>query len=369
VRRRPVAALAAAVVAGLAARCGGHPTGTKNTPTGPSTTVVALRIDGPSAVAPGQTVPFTATASLSNGTTADFTRKVAWSASPTSVLTITPDTGMATGQSVGDATVSAVVQTTPCCQGRVSVTVLPPNTFRLTGNVLESGLPVQGATITVQAGVGTGLSATTDVHGAYRLYGVAGPIQVTFSKPGYDDSVKTFTATQNDVLDFSEVHQTGGIPSLAGTYTLTLTADPGCPTDAVRGIPALPNDLRQPRTYAASLTQNGPSLTVTLTGPEIVKNQNQFTGRVDPDGIAFSIGGTNHYYAYYYGAIGEQLSTTQAFEFQGQVRATHHGNAIAGLLNGGLELVTLPYYNLEAQCVAPNHQLTLTPAAQPSRHP
>jgi hypothetical protein len=27
-----------------------------------------------------------------------------------------------------------------------------------------------------------------------------------FSKPGYDDIVKSFTATQNDVLEFSEAH-------------------------------------------------------------------------------------------------------------------------------------------------------------------
>jgi hypothetical protein len=365
-RRADVAAVALVVLAEVTANCGGHPTGIVNTTTGPSPTVVGFRIDGPSTIAPGQTGQFTVTTTLSNGTTADYTHKVLWSATPTGVLTITPDTGMATGQSVGDATISAAFQTLPCCQAHVLVTVLPANTFRLTGKVMESGLPVQGARITVQSGVGAGLSATTDDSGAYRLYGVAGPIQIKFSKLGYDDIVKSFTATQNDVLDFPEAHQTAGIPSLAGTYTLTLTADAACPTVAIHGVAPLPDDFRQPRSYAASLTQDGPSVTVTLTDPQIVKGQNQFTGRVQPDAIEFQIGS----YYYYYGLsnlITEQLSATQKFEFGGQLHAQRSGSAITGRLDGELEIVTLPNLT-SAQCAASNNQATLTRVAQPARH-
>jgi hypothetical protein len=331
--------------------------------TGPSTTVLHLSIDGPPTIAPGQTVQFTATASLSNGTNADYTHKVAWGASPTGVLTIARDTGQATGQSVGDATISATFQAV----AQVNVTVLPANTYRLTGKVLESGLPVQGATITVQSGVGAGLSATTDDNGAYRLYGVAGTIQVKFSKPGYDDIVKSFTAMQNDVLDFPEAHQTAGIPALAGTYTLTLTADSACPTVAAHGVAPLPDDFRQPRSYAASLTQDGPSVTVTLTDSTIVAGKS-FTGRVEPDAIEFQLGSFGSYY-YYYGPsslITEQLSATQKFEFGGQLRAQRSGSAITGPLNGTLEVVTLP--NLTSQCSATNNQVTLARVAQPARH-
>jgi hypothetical protein len=370
--RTLVAAVATALLAGLAANCGGHSNsstgaGVTGGGTSPSPIVVHLAVTGPPTIAPGQTGQFTATAALSNGTTADYTAKVTWTASPTSVLTVTHDTGAATGQSAGDATITAVFQPGSCCQGRASVTVLPPNTFRLTGRVLESGLGVPGATITVQSGVGVGLSTTTDDGGGYRLYGVAGVIQVKFSKPGYVDIVKAFTAVQNDVLDFPEATQTVAIPSLAGSYTLTLTADTACPTAAVQGVNPLPNDLRQPRTYAASVTQNGPSLTVTLTDPAIVQSQNQFSGRVDPDGIEFTIGSSYLYYGSYYGAIFERLSTTQALEVHGQARAHRNGSVITGSMNGGLELVTLPGYGMVANCVAPNNQLTLSPAAQPSR--
>jgi hypothetical protein len=368
-RQRALVAAAAAVVAGLAANCGGHSTLTNTGGmTSPSPTVFGLKITPPDAIAPGQTVQFKATASLSNSTTADYTGKVTWITTDASVLSITRDTGQATGQSVGDAMITASIRVTgSCCSAQIAMTVLPPNTYRLTGKALESGLPVQGAAIVVVSGIGAGLSATTAGDGAYRLYGVAGPIQVKFSKAGYSDIVKAFTATQNDVLDFPEVHQAAAIPSLAGTYTLTLTADPACPTVATRGTPPLPDDFRQPRSYAASVTQDGPSLTVTLTGPEIVPNEDHFNGRVEPDSIEFQVGT----YDYYYGLtdlIAERVSATQKFAFSGQLHAQRSGSAINGRLDGSLEIIPLPQGAWLGLCVAPNNTVTLTRAAQPSRH-
>jgi hypothetical protein len=308
---------------------------------------------------------------MSDGTTQDYRGKVAWSASPTSVLTITHDTGVATAQSVGDVTITAATSTdSHCCSARITRTVLLSNTYRLTGRVLESRLAVPGATVVVLSGTGAGLSATTDSDGAYRLYGVAGPIQIKCSKPGYDDIVKTFIATQNDVLDFPEAHQTGGVPSLAGTYTLTLTADPGCPTLAQGNVSALPDDFRRPRSYAASVTQDGPSVTVTLTGSQMVAGLNQFTGRIQSDSIEFQIGSYYNYYYYYYGLSGgvaERLSTTQEFVFGGQLHAQRSGSPIIGRLDGTLEILNVPGNSISAQCMAPNNQVTLTRAAQPSR--
>jgi hypothetical protein len=193
-------------------------------------------------------------------------------------------------------------------------------------------------------------------------------IQVKFTKPGYDDLVKTFTATQDDVLDFPEAHQTAAMPSLAGTYTLTLTADPGCPTTP-SGVAALPADFRQPRSYTVSVTQNGPALTVTVTGAAIMPRENQFTGRVQPDAIAFDIG---------FGSFGnglddgvaEQVSSTQWFVFGGSVPAQRSGSEMTGHLDGALEVYTPSSpttYSLAAQCVASNNSMTLTPVAQPAR--
>jgi hypothetical protein len=365
---RTLIAATVAVMVGFVSGCS-HPTGPTGTPNGKAVSMVALKIIPPDSIAPGQTVSFVATASMSDGTTQDYTQKVAWSALPNSVLSITRDTGVATALTAGDVTISAVFQTLPCCQAQIMRTVLPPNTYRLTGKALESGFPVQGAAIAVLSGVGAGLSATTDSDGAYRLFGVAGPIQIKFSKPGYDEIVKPFTATQNDVLDFPEAHQTAPMPSLTGTYTLTLTADPACPTIPSKSVAALPDDFRQPRSYAVSVTQDGPGLTVTLTGSAIMTGENQFTGRVEPDAIGFQIGWGYFGYGLKDG-VAEQVSSSQWFVFGGNVYAQRSGSAMTGQLNGALEIYTPSSptsYTLGAQCVASNNTMALTPVAQPSR--
>ena len=363
---RTLVAVAAALFAGAVAGCGGHSTLTNTGITSPTLSAVGLKITAPDAIAPGQTVPFVATASMSDGTTQDYTRKVTWSAVPTSVMTIS-SIGQATAQAAGDVSITATLAGGTCCRPvTITRTVLPPNTYRLIGTVSESSYSVTGGVVAVLSGVGVGLSATTNGGGSYQLYGVAGPIQLKFSKAGYDDIVKTFTATQNDVLDFPEAHQTGGLPSLAGSYSLTLSADPGCPTIPVAGIVPLPDDFRQPRTYAASLTQNGPELTVRLTDPGMIPYQNHFMGRVAPDGIDFQVKSWSYYYYGNPELIAEQLSGTQKFEFGGQLHAQRSGDAIAGHLDGTIEVIS-PSPASSGMCVATSHQMTMTRTARPSR--
>jgi hypothetical protein len=338
---------------------------TPGTPTAPA--IFKLEVTGPARVAPGETVAYTATGILTDGTKQDVTLKAGWSAIPSSVLTIS-NPGQVTGHATGDATlvVSLPEPGIGCCTAGMTLLVLPADTYRLVGTVLESNLGVDGATVTVLSGTGAGLSATTDANGNYRLYGVAGAIRIKVSKPGYDDIVKTLTVTQNDTLDFPEAHQTAPIPSLAGSYSLTLSADPGCPTTPVAGLVPLPNDFRQPRTYAASLTQNGPELTVRLTDPGMIPNRNHFRGRVGPDGIDFQV---NSWSYYYYGnpeLIAEQLSGTQQFEFGGQLHAQRSSDAIAGHLNGTIEVISRSPAS-SGMCIATSHQITMTHTARPSR--
>src|SRR5262249_10334961 len=156
--------------------------------------------------------------------------------------------------------------------------------------------------------------------------------------------VKTFTATQNDVLDFPEVHQHAAIPSLGGAYTLTLTADSTCPETPSGGIGPLDDSLRQPRAYAASLAQNGPTVTVTLSDPSILTHENQFSGRVTPDGIDFTIGNASSgYYYYWYGpsltdGVSDQVSATQVLTMGGTVHVPRSGSTFTGSLNGPFEV-------------------------------
>jgi len=72
-----------------------------------STTITALQVSPSNAtVAPGVTQQYTATATYGNNSTADVTSQVTWSATPTSVATIS-STGLLTGVSLGTATVKA----------------------------------------------------------------------------------------------------------------------------------------------------------------------------------------------------------------------------------------------------------------------
>lgn len=72
-----------------------------------STTITALAIAPTnSTVAPGVSQQYTATATYGNNSTADVTKSVTWSTSPTNVATVN-STGLVTGQTLGTATVKA----------------------------------------------------------------------------------------------------------------------------------------------------------------------------------------------------------------------------------------------------------------------
>jgi hypothetical protein len=73
---RAVIAASAVVVAGLVSGCS-HPIGLRGTPNAATASPVSLNISGPYPIAPGLTVSFVATATLSDGTTQDDARKVA----------------------------------------------------------------------------------------------------------------------------------------------------------------------------------------------------------------------------------------------------------------------------------------------------
>ncbi len=347
----------------------------KSSSTAPSPTpgatpsIVSLAIQGPSRIAPGETVQFTAVATLSDRTTRDYTRNLTWVAYPADVLTVTRETGEATGVGPGDAQVfadTAAGCSTSACHARTAIIVLPPNTYRLTGKVLEFGLGVQGASVTVLSGVGSGASAKTDYGGTYRLYGVAGAVQIKVSKAGYEDLVKSVNVTQNDVLDFPEAHQITAIPSMAGPYTLTLQADPGCDTTpwGPGNHAPLPPEFRQPRNYSAQLAQDGPSLAVTLAAPQFAAPTNQFLGRIKPEVIEFEFG--NGYIGYAPDdGITEHISTTQLLTFEGLVTAQRVGSSVIGRLDGEIDAIeisntgTPPFYRWIGSCLASRHQFAM----------
>jgi hypothetical protein len=362
-----VSALAAALVT-----CGGNPPQAPSTPpqtpSPPRATgmLTSLKLTGPTTIAPGATAQFTATGQMSDGATQDYTTKVTWYCAYPAVLSIS-SSGLATGQSPGDAQVQAIL---PGLIARADVLVVPAGTFRLIGTVTEAGLPVWDATVSVIAGQGTGASTVTLSDGTFRLYGVAGPIQVQVSKRGYLADVKTIAVTTNDILDFPDFRQPDTAPTIAGSYTFTLQASNDCEAPFSLGpttYAPLPVGDRI-RTYSAKLTQTGPRIHVALGGAAFFLHDgygDYFDGRFDPDGLFFALGSP-----YYYRLTGpdlvERLSSERVLAMDGWARgAMSAGGTFHAAFEGTLtEFPLLPsgllgdFVNL---CHSQNHQFTLTP--------
>jgi hypothetical protein len=308
------------------------PSGGSPTPT-PTPVVQSLRIDGPAQVAPGGTAQYTATGQMSDGSSRDMTSSVTWRSPDSGVLSITSG-GAATAGRAGQVSITASANNRSAL---FQVLVLPPNTYRLTGLVREAGLPVAGATVEVVRS-STPLSSTTDGGGTYRLFGVAGDVEIRAAKDGYNERVNRLIVSSNTTSDFELTQATRN--DVFGSYELTVTASPGCPASGSR---ALPPDVRS-RTYAATITQDGPRLNVTLSGATLMNGS--FAGRVEPSTVSFDLRGVSTYYGYYYYFtpfdVVDQLTASTALTLAGHVTATRSPTNISGSLEGVVAIVATP---------------------------
>jgi len=320
-------------------------------PQGP--TLQSIRIDGPTTVAPGGTAQFTATGQLSDGTTRDQTATVTWRSSDSAVLSIS-STGAATAGKAGQVVIAAESESK---RAGVEVLVLPPGTFRLTGAVSEAGVPVVDATVDLLDGSRAKLSTQTDSDGIYRLFGVVGNIEVRVMKAGYLEQVKRLFVSDDAKADFALASER---TDLAGTYQLTVSAASRCPSTGW----ALPQAARV-RTYTATITQDGPRLSLVLGGAALVDGS--FTGRVEPGVVTFDVRGLDSHIAYYYYFASsidflEVFSPTSLLIVSGRVTATPTSSGISGTLNGVIGIVPAPISplsNLSAGC-KDQHEFVLT---------
>ena len=98
------------------------------------------------------------------------------------MLTITA-TGIASAQRIGETVVTI---RNGNLRGSLEVLVLPPGTYRVAGMVKEAGVPVAGASVDVVENAD--IHTLTDASGSYRLYGVAGDVQMRVTKEGVQGS-------------------------------------------------------------------------------------------------------------------------------------------------------------------------------------
>jgi hypothetical protein len=329
-------------------------------PFGPSTAIVGLKISGPSTIAPGSTAQFSAVATHFNGSSEDVTATVQWRSSDTSILTISA-TGLTSGIHPGEVSVTATQNAFGTVTQRIVVT--PTGTFRLDGRVSWLGRAVEGASVQVTAGTGAGLTTLTDFAGSYRLYGVAGNVELTVSKALYALNRQTASIAGNTTLNF-EMVTAAPAPNLAGTYTLQITADPGCATGGPQTLP----DSGRVRRYTATI-EGSANLNVRLSGANFLPQQNLMLGQknlmfgyVTPDGAMLDVNHLDYYYGIGYPPpdLGEILPDGDVYCPSGSITVSAIGANLVGALDGTIRVRGLPSGDVVGQCTSAHHTVMFT---------
>jgi hypothetical protein len=348
----------AVLMAALAAACDKSPTA-PNRPTGGGSAPVRLEITGPRTVPPGGTAQFSAMVQMSDGTTRDVTAEAQWRSNTVDLTLSTP--GLVTAQRRGDGMLSASFNGLSSTR---EVILVPDGTYRLMGyvtNTVAPAGPVPLASVEVIAGIGQGLRSGTTDDGNYRLYGVAGNIELRVTKAGYQPQTKRLFVADHEIGNII-LALTVELSDVSGSYTLTIAAADTCST-------VLPAEAMS-RQYSATLTQVGPDLTVTAGGAtfgtinsfvaNVIRN-----GRVGPEGVRLSLGtlGCN---GYYYGcgpSLLEQIAASRFFLPSGSATLNISPTLLAGSLDGVIEVHEGPGTpNLQrvASCRSTRHQITFS---------
>jgi hypothetical protein len=308
-----------------------------------------FEIVGPDVVPLGGTVQFNLVAHLPNGSKRDVTNEARWSESVGSVMSLSAP-GLLTGRERGDTQVFVEFDR---YQKRKDLIVLPAGTFRLMGQVSETDVPsnrVAGARVEVTAGIEAPLVTHTDGFGTYRLYGVSGETSLRVTREGYQPVTRTVVVGNHQTANV-ELPLAVARANVAGTYRLTITAASHCGVGLGEGN--LPEGVRT-RSYAATVHQDGASLSLTLSGPS--EYSQSFDGAIGPDAVAFALRDRDE------GApIIEWLSTSGVLEISGSLIATAAPNRMVGTLSGTFRLFERSYgLGQIARCFSTSHQLVLS---------
>ena len=326
----------AVVLAGLLVACDNAPPAPSTTPnpggSQPQSSPQLLRVEmaGPASVPPGGTAQFTATAIYSDGTSQNRTAEASWRTSNSTIIAMSPG-GVAVGRERGETSITASFSGRSAT--RSGVLVLPDGTFRLRGAVRDAGFGLTGARVEVTEGAATGL-VTTSNTGSYSLYGVAGDVEITVTKDGYQPIEQRFPVTGHQTQNF-DLALMGPRDVLQGTYTLRATASNECR----QNLPA----AFQERIYQVAIAQNGPQLTATLSGATFYRPtqsqlvRNTFRGVGEPGSpVTFTLGAGFDYYSYFYydPEVVEQISTSELWAITGSASLTRTATGFSGTLNG-----------------------------------
>ena len=261
-----VAAMAAFLLA-----CGKTPTQPGPVQKPSPSTLTAIRLTGPTALAPGATGQFSAIAERSDGSSEDVTATASWS-----ILWTGPDrdhTGSNVLRIIGAGTVQALAQgeasvrvqipfqgSSPATTPTLPVLVLEPGTYRISGTVTSAGLP-EPAAVEIVSGTGIGLRTTSnslDGVGRYALYGAAGNVELRVSADGFDQQIRRIVVTDNMTSDF-DLGPLVTPTDLSGSWAVTVSASSSCR--------AMLPEIGWEREFDVSIAQQGTRLSITRTSP------------------------------------------------------------------------------------------------------
>ena len=325
-------------------------------PVTPVPSLVRVELIAPASIAPAESVQLTANAVKSDNSVEDVSGQAEWISSDPRVVEIS-STGVAKGITGGEAVIRVSYK------GRSSSTrtfVLPAGTYRLSGTITDSGLVVVGATVAVIGGVGEGLSTITDGNGTYALYGVRDRVRLHAKVDGYFNRIEEIDVTDHRTLNFEMIpdHER---PDLPGRYTLNIVRT-AC--SSWTGAPP------ETRSYDATVAQDGPRLTVTLSGADFIVTGgrgNSFTGVLDGGNrVTFAIGDPIYYYQYYnfghYDLV-ERISNTSSLLISGKVTAGLSSRGMSGTLNGAFMVtqaaVPPATTRIQAHCYGTAHRFEM----------
>ncbi|HXG55249.1 MAG TPA: hypothetical protein VNJ03_07690 [Vicinamibacterales bacterium] len=320
-------------------------------PTGPLiVTPARLELIAPAEIAPGESVQLTVNAIRPDGSVENVSSQAQWTPRTSEIVQVS-STGLATGKNLGEQTVSAQFFGLSAI---ARILVLPQGTFRLSGNVRESGVGIADVTLTVISGVGEGLTTKSRSGGFYAFYGVSGPVQIQAKKDGYLNGTQRLDVTAHRTSDF-EITPERPRTDYRGTYTLTIAA-PSCSS----GQGTFPDAARR-RVYTANMTQEGGRLTVRLSDADLIVTNgrgNGFVGFVDTtDMIRFSLSDGSYYYYLDAFDIAERFSDT-ALVVEGVVSARGTAALIAGTMRGYILIsrsASPPFRPYSSYCYSENH--------------
>ena len=234
-------------------------------------------------------------------------------------------------------------------------------TFSLSGIVQDTAFrPVAGVTVAVVEGARAGVSVTTDVAGRYFLPGqFSEAITVEAAKDGYVSERKRYeTRYPGSQNLYFTLPPTTPSPSLAGEYTLTLTASQACTE--------LPEAARR-RTYNASIVPRAGA----VNGYHVLLSGASFLSSPDNDRLFLSVAadfGRFEVDAEWGNVIAEELGPSSYAVIWGRADADVSGPAITAPFRGAFEHCTAPrraifgtYFCGDNQivCGSANHRLAL----------